>query len=94
MSCYAQIIVIRSEDKKDINEIFAHREDFNKQLSFDPDTDNQARKAIEYSWEIQKVLNTCNKGLQLINHVELKREIYKIRLMQSHYTGDICLWEV
>lgn len=90
---YAQIIVIRSEDKRDPETVFAHREEFNKSLEFDPNMNNQARRAIEYSFEVQKALNACTRGLRAIGHMELNREIYKIRLMQSHYTGDLCLWE-
>lgn len=93
MKLYAQIIVIQSRDKAEYEELFAHREEFSRQLKFDPDVNKQARKTIEYAWEIQKALFACDKGLTAIGHEELHREIYKIRLMQSHYLGDICLWE-
>lgn len=91
---YASIIVIRSEDKKMGDyEIMAHREEFTKRFDYDK-IENLVKKTIEYSYEVQRALFACTKGLKEINHMELVREIYKIRLMQEHYNGDLCLWQI
>lgn len=91
---YAEIEVIRSEDKAIPENWNAHREVFTKRID-----DNiisfkeKVAETIKFSFEIQKALNACTKGLKEINHPELIREIHKIRLMEDHYDGAHCIWD-